>query len=175
MNRRTNTIVTLSLIAGGFVWLFVQPIIPYYFGATFYFVFFVFFMAAIGVYYFLNPDRDKEQEEKERSRKEFKKQLRRANRFSCPNCGTVVEGNDCSNCKAHYPDIRPSKFPENDYSYNKKSYGGMYALSILLGFIGGIIAWASLRNENPSVGVNCLILGIIVTIVSMGIGAVLQF
>ena len=132
-------------------------------------------IAGIVVYRKFNPERDKENEEKERRRKEFKEQLRRANRFSCPNCGTVVEGNDCPSCKAHYPDIRPSKFPENDYSYNKKSYAGMYALSILLGFIGGIIAWASLRNENPSVGVNCLILGIIVTIVSMGIGAVFLF
>ena len=117
-------------------------------------------IAGIVVYQKFNPERDARlKKEKE----EEKRKIAVSNRTSCSGCGVVVEGKQCPNCKRPNPNLI------------KKSYKGMYALSILLGFIGGIIAWASLRNENPSVGVNCLILGIIVTIVSMGIGAVFLF
>ena len=117
--------------------------------------------SSLTVYFFFNKERDKRIAEEE----EYQDYQNRISiRTSCIRCGTVYEGREyCPNCNTQRS------------IYGNKSYKGMYALSILLGFLGGIIAWASLRNENPSVGVKCLILGIIVTIVSMGIGAVFLF
>ena len=132
--------------------------------------------SALGIYYYVNPEREsrliKERKEKVEERKKIVEAINRksaiAHRITCSVCGLVFSEEQCPKCKTKNP-----KYEKN--SKSEKSYAGMYALSILLGFIGGIIAWASLRNENPSVGVKCLILGIIVTIVSMGIGAVFLF
>ena len=113
-------------------------------------------ISAIIIYFFFNTERDK-RKYKEKLKEENKKAI--ANRSSCSVCGVVIEGKECPNCNIQNP------------NYRKKSYSGMYALSILLGILGGIIAWASLRNENPNVGTNCLIVGIITTVVSMIIGS----
>ena len=116
-------------------------------------------ISAIIIYFFFNTERDKRKykEKLEEEEEENKKAI--ANRSSCSVCGVVIEGKECPNCNIQNP------------NYRKTSYSGMYALSILLGILGGIIAWASLRNENPNVGTNCLIVGIITTVVSMIIGS----
>lgn len=121
------------------------------------------------IYFNFNSVRTKRKMQEEINRQEFKDALRRANRFSCPQCGTVVEGNQCPGCNAIYPDMKPSKFDK------KKSYAGWYILSILLGFLGGIIAYAALRNENNAVAKNCLFVGIIVTVFSIIIAAITGF
>jgi hypothetical protein len=131
-----------------------------------------FIMIIIGapITYYYNPKKIQERKLKEQrqeiNRQQFKDALRRANRFSCPKCGTVVESEQCTGCNAIYPDMKPSKFDK------KKSYAGWYILSILVGLLGGIIAYAALRNENNEVAKNCLFVGIMIQVVSMIILAI---
>ena len=84
----------------------------------------------------------------------IKENISLKNRFSCDLCGTVVSGNTCSNCHKNY-DVKKN--------FIKKSYSAWYVVSILLGFSGALIAWASLRHENNNVAINCLVLGILVS------------
>jgi len=92
----------------------------------------------------------------------IKENISLKNRFSCDICGTVVSGR-CSNCHKDY-DVKKN--------VTKKSYSAWYVVSILLGFSGALIAWASLRNENNYVATNCLILGLLVSIALIMIVAV---
>ena len=131
-----------------------------------------FIMIAIGapIAYYYNPKKIQERKLKEQRQEDTDRMneqaFLRSNRFSCPKCGTVVESEQCTGCNAIYPDMKPSKFDK------KKSYAGWYILSILLGFLGGIIAYAALRNENNVVAKNCLFVGIMIQVVSMIILAI---
>lgn len=93
-----------------------------------------------------------------------KQALRIKNRFSCNQCGTIVVGDICPNCKTQYEEIGED--------YKKKSYAGWYLLSILLGILGGLVAWASIRNEAPTTARDCLLTGIAVSIIVPIIGIV---
>lgn len=42
-----------------------------------------------------------------------------------------------------------------------------YIVPILLGIIGGIIAWIVLRKKDPSLGKNCFIVGIVFLIIEL--------
>jgi hypothetical protein len=83
----------------------------------------------------------------------------------CSKCDTHVEGygNVCSKCgiKVTYENQK-----------REKSAGGWYVLSILLGIFGGLIGYVSLKNENPEGAKNCLIIGIIVSIIFPIIGII---
>ncbi|MBT4328275.1 MAG: hypothetical protein HOD60_15425 [Candidatus Nitrosopelagicus sp.] len=93
---------------------------------------------------------------------QVKQALQIKNRFSCNQCGTIVVGDVCPNCKTQYEKM--------DKDHKKKSYAGWYLLSILLGIIGGLVAWASIRNEDPTTARDCLLTGIAVSIIVPIIG-----
>ena len=45
-----------------------------------------------------------------------------------------------------------------------------YAVPILLGILGGIVAYFALRHDNPGMARTCLILGAILTVVPIALG-----
>ena len=47
-----------------------------------------------------------------------------------------------------------------------------YILPIIFGIIGGIIAYFVVKNDDPKLGKNCLIVGIVVLAINLGIGAI---
>ena len=67
--------------------------------------------------------------------------------------------------------------------YNNSQRNGPYVgvsaawwlLPIFFSFIGGIIAWAGVKDRDPRMAKNCLILGIILTVVPFAIGILFVF
>ncbi len=94
---------------------------------------------------------------------QVKQALRIKNRFSCNQCGTIVVGDICPNCKTQYEEI------DKDQK-KKKSNAEWYTISILLGILGGLIAYASIKNENPTAARDCLLTGIVVSVITIIIG-----
>ena len=104
----------------------------------------------------------------------------------CGKCGTIVE-QGYSNPQPAYKNPRQEAFEEyeNDYvsraggnsnpqpRYNNSPSNGPYVgvsaawwlLPIFFSFIGGIIAWACVKDRDPGMAKNCLILGIVITVV----------
>ena len=109
----------------------------------------------------------------------------------CGKCGTTIE-QGYSNPQPAYKNTRQEAFEEyeNDYvgriggnsnpqpRYNNSQRNGPYVgvsaawwlLPIFFSFIGGIIAWACVKDRDPRMAKNCLILGIILTVVPFAIG-----
>ena len=110
----------------------------------------------------------------------------------CGKCGTIVE-QGYSNPQPAYKNPRQEAFEEyeNDYvgkvggnsnpqpRYNNSQRNGPYGgkpsaawwlLPIFFSFIGGIIAWACVKDRDPGMAKNCLILGIVLTVVPFAIG-----
>jgi hypothetical protein len=50
-----------------------------------------------------------------------------------------------------------------------------YILPILMGIIGGIIAYFIVKRDDPKLGKNCLKVGIIVFVINLSIGVVIGF
>ena len=108
----------------------------------------------------------------------------------CGKCGIEVE-QGYSNPQPAYKNTRQEAFEEyeNDYvsraggnsnpqpRYNNSPRNGPYVgvsaawwlLPIFLSFIGGIIAWACVKDRDPGMAKNCLILGIVLTVVPIAI------
>ena len=109
----------------------------------------------------------------------------------CGKCGTEVE-QGYSNPQPAYKNSRQEAFEEyeNDYvsraggnsnpqpRYNNSQRNGPYGgkpsaawwlLPIFFSFIGGIIAWVCVKDRDPSMAKNCLILGIVLTVVPFAI------
>ena len=104
----------------------------------------------------------------------------------CGKCGTTIK-QGYSNPQPAYKNPRQEAFEEyeNDYvsraggnsnpqpRYNNSPRNGPYVgvsaawwlLPIFLSFIGGIIAWACVKDRDPGMAKNCLILGIVITVV----------
>ena len=104
----------------------------------------------------------------------------------CGKCGIEVE-QGYSNPQPAYKNPRQESFEEyeNDYvgrvggnsnpqpRYNNSQRNGPYVgvsaawwlLPIFFSLIGGIIAWACVKDRDPRMARNCLILGIILTVV----------
>ena len=104
----------------------------------------------------------------------------------CGKCGTEVE-QGYSNPQPAYKNSRQEAFEEyeNDYvsraggnsnpqpRYNNSQRNGPYVgvsaawwlLPIFFSVIGGIIAWVCVKDTDPRMAKNCLILGIILTVV----------
>jgi predicted nucleic acid-binding Zn ribbon protein len=82
---------------------------------------------------------------------------------ACSSCGEHVEGygHTCPKCKI--------KVTYENQKRNK-STTSWYALSILLGILGGLIAYASIKNENPTAARDCLLTGIVVSVITIIIG-----
>ena len=112
-------------------------------------------------------------------------ELRPGISFWCK-CGTAIE-QGYSNPQPAYKNSRQEAFEEyeNDYvsraggnsnpqpRYNNSPSNGPYVgvsaawylLPIFLSFIGGIIAWVCVKDRDPGMAKNCLILGIVITVV----------
>ena len=104
----------------------------------------------------------------------------------CGKCGIEVE-QGYSNPQPAYKNPRQETFEEyeNDYvgrvggnsnpqpRYNNSQRNGPYVgvsaawwlLPIFFSFIGGIIAWVCVKDTDPRMAKNCLILGIAITVV----------
>ena len=105
----------------------------------------------------------------------------------CGKCGTTIEQGSFSPTSPAYKNPRQELFEEyeNDYvgrvggnsnpqpRYNNSPSNGPYVgvsaawwlLPIFLSLLGGIIAWACVKDRDPRMARNCLILGIILTVV----------
>ena len=110
----------------------------------------------------------------------------------CGKCGTTIEQGSFSPTSPAYKNPRQESFEEyeNDYvgriggnsnpqpRYNNSQRNGPYVgvsaawwlLPIFLSWLGGIIAWLGVKDRDPRVAKNCLILGIILTVVPIAIG-----
>ena len=104
----------------------------------------------------------------------------------CGKCGTTIEQGN-SNPQPAYKNPRQESFEEyeNDYvgriggnsnpqpRYNNSQRNGPYVgvsaawwlLPIFFSVIGGIIAWVCVKDTDPRMAKNCLILGIVITVV----------
>ena len=105
----------------------------------------------------------------------------------CGKCGTTIK-QGYSNPQPAYKNPRQESFEEyeNDYvgrmggnsnpqpRYNNFQSNGPYGgkpsaawwlLPIFLSWLGGIIAWLGVKDRDPRMAKNCLILGIILTVV----------
>ena len=110
----------------------------------------------------------------------------------CGKCGTTIEQGSFSPTSPAYKNPRQESFEEyeNDYvsraggnsnpqpRYNNSQRNGPYGgkpsaawwlLPIFFSFIGGIIAWACVKDRDPGMAKNCLILGIVLTVVPIAI------
>ena len=105
----------------------------------------------------------------------------------CGKCGTTIEQGSFSPTSPAYKNSRQESFEEyeNDYvgriggnsnpqpRYNNSPSNGPYVgvsaawwlLPIFFSFIGGIIAWVCVKDTDPRMAKNCLILGIVITVV----------
>ena len=109
----------------------------------------------------------------------------------CGKCGTTIEQGN-SNPQPAYKNPRQESFEEyeNDYvdraggnsnpqpRYNNSQRNGPYGgkpsaawwlLPIFLSLIGGVIAWACVKDRDPRMARNCLILGIVFTVAPFAI------
>jgi len=48
-----------------------------------------------------------------------------------------------------------------------------YVLPVLMGIIGGLIAYFAVKKDDPKLGKNCLIVGIITFVINIGVGIVM--
>jgi len=48
-----------------------------------------------------------------------------------------------------------------------------YILPILMGIIGGIISYFAVKKDDPKLGKNCLIVGVVVFLINLGAGFLL--
>ena len=114
----------------------------------------------------------------------------------CGKCGAEVE-QGYSNPQPAYKNSRQEAFEEyeNDYvsraggnsnpqpRYNNSQRNGPYVgvsaawwlLPIFLSWLGGIIAWLGVKDRDPRMARNCLILGIILTVVPFAIILLIAF
>ena len=105
----------------------------------------------------------------------------------CGKCGTTIEQGNLGPTTPAYKNPRQEAFEEyeNDYvgriggnsnpqpRYNNSQRNGPYVgvsaawwlLPIFFSFIGGIIAWVCVKDTDPRMAKNCLILGIAITVV----------
>ena len=105
----------------------------------------------------------------------------------CGKCGTTIEQGSFSPTSPAYKNPRQEAFEEyeNDYvgriggnsnpqpRYNNSPSNGPYVgvsaawwlLPIFFSVIGGIIAWVCVKDTDPRMAKNCLILGIVITVV----------
>jgi predicted nucleic acid-binding Zn ribbon protein len=86
----------------------------------------------------------------------------------CSSCGKEIPNNEnfCTFCGSG---------TKNDYYHKKREPVFIwYGLATLFGILGGIIGLLVMRNDNPPAAKNCLIIGIVSTIISIMILAVVM-
>jgi hypothetical protein len=106
--------------------------------------------------------------------------IRESNIF-CNNCGSkILEktqfcmecGNSLDNPSQTNISTTPQSYPQYSRQGGKPS-ATWYLLPIFFSIIGGIIAWACIKDRDPSMAKNNLILGILLTVIPMIFGVVL--
>jgi hypothetical protein len=45
-----------------------------------------------------------------------------------------------------------------------------YVLPVFMGIIGGLIAYFVVKNDDPKLGKNCLVVGIVVLVINLSVG-----
>ena len=81
----------------------------------------------------------------------------------CSKCGNELPSPDadvCTHC---------GKLVKEHISGNGLSPKIWYVISILFGIIGGLIAYVILKNDSPKLAKNCLIIGIILSVVTFAL------
>lgn len=48
-----------------------------------------------------------------------------------------------------------------------------YVVPVILGIIGGLIAYFAVKNDDPKLGKNCLIVGIVMFGINIGVGLIM--
>ena len=81
----------------------------------------------------------------------------------CATCGNMTKNGFCYQCSSK------EHIPQDNQSSNKTVRARWYWLPILVGFIGGIIAYALTRKRNPKRARNMLIVGFIPSILYLSI------
>jgi len=89
---------------------------------------------------------------------------------SCSTCGNQISVGDtfCTNCGTQNNNQQqsqpPPQHPQQNYVQGKPS-AAWWLLPIFFSFIGGIISWVCIKDRDPRMAKNTLILGILITVV----------
>jgi uncharacterized membrane protein YvbJ len=90
----------------------------------------------------------------------------------CSGCGKELPSPDadvCTHCGRLVKEQLRSAANEGNKPQTKKS-GWWYLLPIFFSIIGGVIAYFVLKEDDPKLAKNCLILGIIITAIGFFVG-----
>jgi hypothetical protein len=95
---------------------------------------------------------------------------------SCNSCGAKIIDNNqfCTECGAHNTSVQPppqyQQQPPPQYPRQSgKPSAAWWLLPIFFSLIGGIIAWACIKDRDPRMAKNNLILGIILTVLPVAV------
>ena len=99
------------------------------------------------------------------------------NNLFCNNCGSKILENtqfctECGSSLNNSPQTNSSTQSQYPIQGGKPS-AAWYLLPIFFSVIGGIISWACIRDRDPHMAKNNLILGILLTVIPIIIGVVL--
>ena len=99
------------------------------------------------------------------------------NNLFCNNCGSKILENtqfctECGSSLNNSPQTNSSTQSQYPIQGGKPS-AAWYLLPIFFSVIGGIISWACIRDRDPRMAKNNLILGILLTVIPIIIGVVL--
>jgi len=98
------------------------------------------------------------------------------NNLSCNNCGNKIleKTQFCTGC-GHSLDnlVQANMSTPQNYGQGGKPSAAWYLLPIFFSIIGGIISWACIRDRDPRMAKNNLILGILLTVIPIIVGVVL--
>ncbi len=80
----------------------------------------------------------------------------------CKDCGAEihVKAEICPSCGIRQMELVIPPKPTEDAS------GWWYLLPICLGIIGGFLGWLGLRGRDPKKATNCIIVGVVVTVIN---------
>jgi len=99
------------------------------------------------------------------------------NNSFCNNCGSKILENTqfCTECGSSLePPPQTNSSTQSQYPIQGgKPSAAWYLLPIFFSVIGGIISWACIRDRDPRMAKNNLILGILLTVIPIIIGVVL--
>ena len=87
----------------------------------------------------------------------------------CGKCGTTIEQGN-SNPQPAYNNYQGNRRLSPHVHSGGKPSAAWWLLPIFLSWLGGIIAWLGVKDRDPRMAKNCLILGIILTVVPIAIG-----
>ena len=92
----------------------------------------------------------------------------------CGKCGTTIEQGN-SNPQPAYNNYQGNRRLSPHVHSGGKPSAAWWLLPIFLSLLGGLIAWLGVKDRDPRMAKNCLILGIILTVVPFAIGILFAF